>query len=84
MLEDYVEDLTKHLTRRREAELATLEDGPDKPDLVRGRSQAYGQAIRDAREFLEKHARTESAPEHLADDEPARRTYGHIGRGRAA
>jgi hypothetical protein len=79
MLDEYVEDLKRRLTHRAEAETAKLVAGTDNVDLIRGRAQAYGQALRDADDVLEAHTKPDIAPDHLSE-EPERNSYGRMHR----
>jgi hypothetical protein len=79
MLEEYVDDLTKRLRDRREAETAKIISGADNVDLVRGRAQAYQQAISDVDDVYAAHMEPQSAPEHLSEP-PKRQSYGRMHR----
>jgi hypothetical protein len=82
MLEEYVEDLTKRLQDRREAETAKLISGADNNDVVRGRAQAYQQAISDVDDVYSAHMEPQSTPDHLVEA-PKRQSYGRMHRRQA-
>jgi hypothetical protein len=82
MLDEYVEDLTRQLTLRRESELKRLEAGAGSVDLARGKSQAFAVALQDVEDLRQKYTAPKITPEHLT--EPPRTSYGRIGGRRVA